>query len=57
MINGLQIMIYSPVLRLKMPGNAQKTITNVANIATFDILPMSEVFKTQFDHENYQPID
>jgi hypothetical protein len=50
-------MIYSPVLRLKMPGNAQKTITNVANIATFDILPMSEVFKTQFDHENYQPID
>jgi hypothetical protein len=57
MINGVQLLIFSPALRLKMPANAQLFIGQTVTLATFDYIPMDVVFETKFDLSNYEPIN
>jgi hypothetical protein len=44
MINGVQLLIFSPALRLKVPANAQMFIGQIITLATFDYIPMDAVF-------------
>jgi len=54
MITGVQILVFSAGLRLKMPAVAQIFIKNIVSLATFDYLPMDVLFEKWFDLPNYE---
>ncbi len=53
MINGIQLVIFTPALRLKMPANSNMFIGQIITMATFDYIPMDTVFEKYFNLGNY----
>merc|ERR1711957_284761 len=48
MINALQLVVYTPLVPVKFPGNATMVFGEVIKIATFDVAPVGDWYPTWF---------
>ena len=57
LINGIQLPVYIPLFRNKLPGNLASVLSTLITVATFDLLPSDDMSSYFFAMEEQEPID
>ena len=55
MVNGLQLIVYLPLIQLQFPAATATFINNLINIATFDLIPTDLIYPSIYDFEESEP--
>ena len=53
LINGLQMIVYLPLLNLVFPANINMVLTILISVATFDMIPLIDEINSLLSSFNY----